>query len=635
MVRKKSPQGDKESSSCIAPAKLADISGGEGVSDIETSRETFIHRLEEQLRVTHEQLQAVSEQLETSNEGFMSANEELMSINEEFQSANEELQSTNEELETSKEEMQALNEELITLNSELQGKVEELDQATSNMENLLASSKIATLFLDRELHIRGFTPATAAIFNLIPADIGRSFRHLAGKIDWPTLTRDAETVLAGEPFAELEVSSLDSEHCYLKRIFPYRTQEGTIDGIVVTFIDITKRKRAEVALAESEQRVRRKLESILSPEGDIGNLELADIVDTTALQSLVNDFYELAGMPMSLVDINGKVLVGVGWQDVCTKFHRVHPVTCKNCIESDLQLSAGVPPGEYKIYKCKNNMWDVATPIMVGDRQFGNLFMGQFFFDDEPLDYDLFRAQAREYGFDEKEYIACFEVVPRLSRETLNTSMAFFMKLADIISKQSYSNLKLARSLAERDTLMESLRESEERFRTMFERHKAVMLLIEPESSAIVDANAAAAGFYGFSRNELRAITIYDINQLPPDEMAAKLQEVLREKLSHFKAPHRIASGDIRWVEVYSTPVEAQGKTLLFSIIHDVTDREWAEEQIQRQIEQLRASNEELERFNNASVGRELRMIELKKEVNELLGRVGEQQRYPLEFGEE
>ncbi|MBC7961724.1 MAG: PocR ligand-binding domain-containing protein, partial [Steroidobacteraceae bacterium] len=381
------------------PVALADLSGGAGTPGGETSREMLFRQLEEQLRVTHEQLQATSEQLETSNEGFMSANEELMSINEEFQSANEELQSTNEELETSKEELQALNEELITVNAELQGKVEELNQATSNMENLLSSSGIATIFLDRELHVKGFTPAVADIFNLIPTDIGRPFRHLAGKIDWTTLSRDAETVLSGQPFAEEEITTLEIGRCYLKRIFPYRTQEGSIDGIVVTFIDITGRKRAEGALEESEERVRRKLDSIISPEGDIGNLDLADIIDARSLQTLMDDFYQLTGIPTGLLDNKGKVLVGVGWQDVCTKFHRVNPETCRNCVESDVRLSAGIPHGEYKVYKCKNNMWDVATPVMVGDRHFGNLFMGQFFFEDEPLDYEQFRSQARQYGF--------------------------------------------------------------------------------------------------------------------------------------------------------------------------------------------------------------------------------------------
>ena len=608
-------------------ATLADLSTREGTSGGETSKEMLIRQLEEQLRVTHEQLQATSEQLETSNEGFMSANEELMSINEEFQSANEELQSTNEELETSKEEMQALNEELITVNAELQGKVEELNQATTDMENLFASSGIATLFLDRNLNIKGFTPAVADIFNLIQADIGRPFRHLAGKIDWSTLTQDVATVLAGEPFAEQEVASLSGEKCYLKRIFPYRTQEGKIDGVVVTFIDITERKRAQEVLAESEERVRRKLESIISPEGDIGNLDLADIIDAAPMQLLMDNFYKLTKMPMGMIDLKGRVLVGVGWQDVCTKFHRVHPETLKNCIESDTFLSAGVPQGEFKLYKCRNNLWDVATPIIVGGKQFGNFFMGQFFFDDEPVDCEFFRSQARQYGYDEKEYIDALENVPRLSRESLATGMAYFMELAGMISRMSYSNLKLARSLTEREVLMESLSESEERFRNMFERHKAVMLLIEPESGGIVDANTAAAEFYGHSRENLRKMKIQELNQLPPEEVAAERQRVIEEQKNNFIFPHCIATGEVRWVEVYSTPIEAQGKPLLFSIIHDITERKRAEEQIERQFE-------ELTRFNNASVGRELRMIDLKKEVNELTEKAGESVRYPLEFEE-
>ncbi len=241
-----------------SPAEVsASPAGGEAAfAGDETSKDRLIHHLEEQLRITHEQLQMTTEQLESSNEGFMSTNEELLSINEEYQSANEELQSTNEELETSKEELQALNEELVTVNAELQGKVEELNRANADMENLLHSSKIATVFLDRQLTIQRFTPAAAAIFNLIPADLGRPFRHLAGAIDWPSLTQDAEKVLAGQSFAEREVRELEGGRIFLKRVFPYRSVEGRIDGLVVIFIDITERKGAQETIREAaEQRL--------------------------------------------------------------------------------------------------------------------------------------------------------------------------------------------------------------------------------------------------------------------------------------------------------------------------------------------------------------------------------------------
>jgi PAS domain S-box-containing protein len=213
----------------------------------------------------------------------------------------------------------------------------------------------------------------------------------------------------------------------------------------------TERKRAEEALRESEQRVRRKLDSILLPEGDIGNLDLCDILDVGPIQSLMESFYKIAQIPLAILDLQGKMLVGVGWQDICTKFHRAHRETCKHCTESDLELTAGLGAGESKLYKCKNNMWDVATPVMIGGEHLGNLFLGQFFFEDEPLDYGLFRSQARQHGFNEEEYIAALECVPRLSRESLDEGMAFFMKLADMLSKLSYGNVKLARSLAERD----------------------------------------------------------------------------------------------------------------------------------------------------------------------------------------
>jgi ligand-binding sensor protein len=181
--------------------------------------------------------------------------------------------------------------------------------------------------------------------------------------------------------------------------------------------DITDRTRAEEALRLSEERVRRKLGSVLSPEGDLGDLELGDIIDPPAVQALLEDFYHFARVGVSLIDLKGEVLVGIGWQDICTNFHRRNPETCRHCVESDLELTRGVPPGEWRLYKCKNNLWDVATPIMVGEEHVGNLFSGQFFFEDEVLDTEFFGAQARRYGFEEEAYLSALERVPRLPRQ--------------------------------------------------------------------------------------------------------------------------------------------------------------------------------------------------------------------------
>jgi PAS domain S-box-containing protein len=191
--------------------------------------------------------------------------------------------------------------------------------------------------------------------------------------------------------------------------------------------------------------------TFLAPKWVIGNLELTDIIDVQMIQPLMEYFYDLVHIPMAIIDLKGKLLVAVGWQEICTKFHRVSAQSCKNCVESDTQLTAGIPAGEFRLYKCKNNMWDVATPIVVDDWHFGNLWSGQFFFDDEPLDCDLFRAQAKQYGFKEEDYLAAVRAVPRLSRKAVNTGMAFLMKLANMLSHMGYNNLKLARSLAERE----------------------------------------------------------------------------------------------------------------------------------------------------------------------------------------
>jgi len=194
-------------------------------------------RLLQELEFTKQRLQQTIEEQQTSNE-------ELKSTNEELQSTNEELQSTNEELETAKEEMQSLNEELVTVNSELQGKLDDLADAHDDLQNLLNSTEIATIFLDNELRIKRFTLEAKRVSCLIAVDVGRPLSDIVSKLTYDRLSEDAQNVLQTLIVKEREVQAADGSWFFM-RILPYRTAKNTIDGLVLTFQDITKLKEAE------------------------------------------------------------------------------------------------------------------------------------------------------------------------------------------------------------------------------------------------------------------------------------------------------------------------------------------------------------------------------------------------------
>jgi two-component system CheB/CheR fusion protein len=198
------------------------------------------------------ELQNAREEIQNTLDEMQTAQEELKSTNEEFQSTNEELQSTNEELMTSKEEMQSLNEELQTVNAELQSKVDDFSRVNNDMKNLLNSTDIATLFLDKELNIRRYTNQATKIFKLIKSDIGRPFTDLVSDLIYPELAADALEVLKTLVFIQKQIPAKDGRWFSI-RIMPYRTFDDRIDGLVITFINLSDLKQVEVKLHETEQ----------------------------------------------------------------------------------------------------------------------------------------------------------------------------------------------------------------------------------------------------------------------------------------------------------------------------------------------------------------------------------------------
>jgi two-component system CheB/CheR fusion protein len=253
--------------------------------------------LENELQRTKSHLQETIEQSEVSSE-------ELKASNEEMQAINEELRSATEELETSKEELQSINEELLTVNYELKTKVEETDKINDYLTNLIASTDIATVFVDRNMRIRWFTPRATEIFSMLPVDTGRSLMDITHRLDYLDLAEDAATVFESLNMIEREVRSSD-QRWYIARLLPYRSSEDHIDGTVLTFIDITKRRAAEDDLRRGEERMRLVAESthdfaiiVLDDHGVITDWNTgAELIFGYAKAQVLGAYYDLIFTP--------------------------------------------------------------------------------------------------------------------------------------------------------------------------------------------------------------------------------------------------------------------------------------------------------------------------------------------------
>lgn len=338
-----------------------------------------------------------------------------------------------------------------------------------------------------------------------------------------------------------------------------------------------------------EKKVIYKLHSILSPEGSVADLELQDVIDTVSIQNLMENFYELANIPMAIIDIKGNVLVGVGWQDVCTKFHRVHPGSCNNCIESDIYLTKGIPEGEFRLYKCKNNMWDIATPIIIGNVHMGNLFMGQFFFDSEPTDELLFINQAKKYNYDEKAYLEALANAPRISRKRLEHAKAFFMNLSRSISQLSFSNILLARAISRQNQIEDALRDSEELLNKAQEIAHLGSWSLDFTTNQLMWSDEIYR-IFGLNPQDFPATYEGFLDAIHPDDremVNSAYTNSLKEGKDGYTVEHRIITrntGKLRHVVEKCEHIKDESGNIVRSVgmIHDITERKTKEEVLKK-----------------------------------------------------
>jgi two-component system CheB/CheR fusion protein len=262
----------------------------------ETRKNTLVMRLESEVRRLREQLQASIEEYESSNEELKASNEELQSINEEYRSATE-------ELETSKEELQSVNEELQTVNNELKNKLEEISRSHSDLENLMGATEVAMLFLDRDLRIRHYTPGMQQLFNIMPGDRGRPIKHFTHSLQYNQFLEDAQEVLHTLIPIEREVRG-EEGGWFLLRMRPFRTTQDRIEGVIFTFVEITRLKKAEAELVELnatlEQRVLERTQEL-----DEANQNVVQARD------LFYGLFNANPIPTALVQMDGETFLNV------------------------------------------------------------------------------------------------------------------------------------------------------------------------------------------------------------------------------------------------------------------------------------------------------------------------------------
>ncbi len=320
------------------------------------------------------------------------------------------------------------------------------------------------------------------------------------------------------------------------------------------------------------------------------DLDLASILDLPAIQALMEDFQKLTQAAVALLDLKGRVLLATGWQDACMQFHRVHPEMARNCTESDLFLSGNGKPGQYVAYPCRNGLWDVVTPLIIDGLHMGNIYTGQFFYDDQVVDLQAFAAAAEAHGLDRNAYLEAIAKIPRISRNQVKTTMDFLMHLTTLAAEQGLSAWRARQLAVEQAKALEALVRSQESYKALFASVLHGIIYQDP-SGAILSANPAAERILGLSLDQLQGRAAIDPSWRvihedgsPFPSEAFPSMETLREG----KPVSDVVMGVLddqrsspTWIEASAVPLFRQGEAgpyLVCTTFLEITSRKEAEE---------------------------------------------------------
>ena len=608
--------------------------------------EGVVRRMEDELRQSKDQLRSTIEQYETSTEELKASNEELQAINEELRSATE-------ELETGKEELQSINEELTTVNHELKSKVDEVARINSDLQNLMQSTDIATIFLDRTLQIKLYTPPAAQIFNVIPADIGRPLKHITHNLAPDNFSADAAEVLRTLQPIEREVRSNDGRH-FIARFLPYRSVEDKISGVVMTFVDISERviaREEQLRLLAEITAAQKFSDSILEqmPAGVVvanakesfvfGNRRVAEILgypagnhsDTQSFQDWdLRDSHDRPltreRMPIARALRKGETVVS----EEMRLHHENGTITVVSVNAAPIVGADGEIVGGVLAFEDISRRVEAETELRKSEERFRSLFDSidegfciiEMIYDEDkkPIDYEFIEVSPsfeKQTGLHNAKGKRMREIVPDheqhwfdiYARIAKTGEPARFENRAEALDSwydvyafrfgdpESHQVAVLFNNINERKKTEQQLRKSEERLRLMSESFTDYAIFMIGTDGKVLSWNTGAEKIFGYSQDEIKGQSAH-ILFTPEDRedgVPAKEMKTARETgRASDERWHMRKDGSRFYASGVMAPLLDEGRLVGYAkIARDLTEAKQIEEELNRYRTQLESLVEE------------------------------------------